>query len=151
MLLKVLTIAITAAVALCAPGCGSIRKCRVESVECRVVESSKLKIESVRDSVMVVIHDTVMVVTTITVRQNEAGDTVRYEKITDKREKITDNREEIKDKREEIRRDTVYIEKTVEQERVEVKSKAGFLPVLKWFFAVILSILILIIVIKIRV
>ena len=59
-----------------------------------------------RDSM--VMHDSVVEVTTITIRENERGDTVRVSTVTD-RERIR-NRAVLRDSQVRIKVDTVYIE-----------------------------------------
>lgn len=67
--------------------------------------------DTVREEVALVVHDTLREVTTITVRQNEAGDTLKVTQITD-RDRIRD-RSQLRDKSEKliVKTDTVYIEK----------------------------------------
>ena len=68
----------------------------------------------VRDSlrveqVMVAVHDTLTITKTITIRENEQGDTVRMSVVTD-RERVR-SRADVRSKKEEVRvvRDTVYV------------------------------------------
>ena len=72
-----------ALVALIASACSTIR-------QATAVKSEELKVKSeVKDSlrveqVMVAVHDTIVETTTITIRENEQGDTVRMSVVTDR-------------------------------------------------------------------
>ena len=98
--------------------------------------------DTVRENVALVVHDTIREVTTITIRQNEAGDTLKVTQVTD-RERLHD-RLQVSDKREKliVKTDTVYIEK---RDSVYVKNtgvsnptnkSCNFLSSLKWILAV---------------
>ena len=101
------------------------------------------------------VHDTLREVTTITVDRNDRGDTLRQSIVTD-RERIR-NAADVRSKTVDVRvvRDTVYIEK---RDSVVVSNtnltnptnekKSNFLSILKWTFALICAIIILIIIIK---
>ena len=58
------------------------------------------------------VHDTIREVTTITIRQNEAGDTLKVVQVTD-RDRIR-SKADVRSKREKliVKTDTVYIEKS---------------------------------------
>lgn len=76
--------------------------------------------DSVREQVMVAVHDTVMEVTTITVREAANGDTLRVSTVTDRvrgrsRDAIATQRTKT-----EVRVDTVYIEK---RDSIEIRSR----------------------------
>ena len=97
--------------ALLGTSCGSSRKvseATSKSSEFRVQSS-----ESVQkvDSVMVAVHDTIMETTTITIRENEAGDTIRMSRIIE-RDRIRD-RAQVRNTDVEVKlvRDTVYVER----------------------------------------
>ena len=116
--------------------------------------------DTVREEVALVVHDTLREVTTITVRQNEAGDTVRMSVVTDRdRSRL---RYDVRSKKEVVRvvRDTVYIEKRdsllVKSEELRVKSSlshhtSAISLTLKWIFWIICSSVALIIVIKLKI
>lgn len=100
-----------------------------------------------RDSVIIELRDTVKEVTTITVRENEVGDTIRMTMVTDRTR--TSDRDAIarNSQRSEVVRDTVFV---VKRDSVFVKNanlanppnKAS--PVvssLKWIFWVILALI----------
>ena len=112
--------------------------------------------DTVREQVMVAVHDTIREITTITVQTNETGDTVKVVQITDRDRARA--REAVRDKEERlaVKTDTVYIEK---RDSVFVQTdtnltnptnkKPGFLTYLKWIFALICAITVLIITIKV--
>lgn len=69
-------------IALCVISCGSSRSVqRSESTELRATES---RTDTVKEELMVAVHDTIREITTITVQQNEAGDTLKLVQITDR-------------------------------------------------------------------
>ena len=111
--------------------------------------------DTVREEVALMVHDTIREVTTITIRQNEAGDTLKVVQITD-RDRIR-SKADVRSKKEVVRveRDTVYIEK---RDSVQVTTtnlsnptnkSSNFVRSLKWIFALICAIIVLIITIKI--
>ena len=76
--------------------------------------------DSVKEQVMVAVHDTIMEVTTIIIRENENGDTLRVSTVTDRvrgrsRDAIATQRTKT-----EVRVDTVYIEK---RDSIEIRSR----------------------------
>ena len=100
---------VIALVALIASACSSSRTATSSKEQSRV-ESSKF-----RDSVKVesvAVSDSVMVVTTVTIRENEHGDTLRMTTVTD-RTRIRD-RERAKDVEVKVveKHDTVFVQKT---------------------------------------
>ena len=130
---------------LCVSGCGSSRQATSSSTELRTTES---RIDTVREQVMVAVHDTLTITKTITIRENEHGDTIRMNTVMD-RERIRD-RAAVKDKEEKVvvKTDTVYIEhrdsvfvEIPHQVRNEGGVRAS--PVvssLKWIFWIIVAI-----------
>ena len=123
--------------------------------------------EVVRDTVVVfrdvAVTDTVREVTTVTVDRTEAGDTVFRSVVTD-RERLRD-RVAVSDVREKVVvvRDTVFIEKRDSVAQVVVAAGAGveigadgavsvggsrFVAGLRWVFAVIVGLVILILVVR---
>ena len=127
-----------------------------------VAESSALKVESVEtvqkiDSVVVEVRDTLREVTTITIDRNDKGDTLKVVQVTDlTRARSRDNvvAQRVKT---EVRVDTVYVEKRDSilgkdsGFRVQASSekKSGFLTYVKWIFALICAIVVLIITVKV--
>ena len=100
---------------------------------------------------VVAVHDTLREVTTITVQLDQTGDTVKVAQVTE-RDRFRD-RAAVKDKEEKlvVRTDTVYIE---HKDSVEVKEAnishqtSSINHLLKWTFAIICAIIILIVVTK---
>lgn len=100
--------------------------------------------------------DTLKEITTITVQVNEAGDTLKQSIVTDRLQART--RSQTRDKRSEVRivRDTVYVEKSselrvdsVEPGKNVQEFKSSIVSALKWIFAIICAIIVLIITIRI--
>lgn len=93
---------------------------------------------------MVAVHDTIRETTTITIRENERGDTLRVSTVTDRergrsRYDIATSRTKT-----EIRVDTVFIEK---RDTIEIRSrpegqsgKTTLNTTLKWVFWIIVAI-----------
>ena len=143
-----------ALVALTASACSVSR-------QATAVKSEELKVKSeVRDSlrveqVMVAVHDTLTITKTITIRENEQGDTVRMSVVTD-RDRVRD-RSQLRDKSEKIivRGDTVYVERKdsvlVKSEELRVKSDrpSAFVSALRWVFWIIVAVGGLIVLIKV--
>jgi len=127
------------------------------------VKSEELKVKSeVRDSlrveqVMVGVHDTLTITKTITIRENEQGDTVRMSVMTDRDR--SRSMYDVRSKKEEVRvvRDTVYVERRdsvlVKSEELRVKSDrpSAFVSALKWIFWIIVGLSALIIIVKLKV
>ena len=106
---------------------------------------------------MVEVHDTIREVTTITIRQNEAGDTLKVTQITD-RDRIR-SKADVRSKKEVVRveRDTVYVAVRdsilVKSEERRVKSSishhtSAISHLLKWIFWIIIGLIALIITAK---
>ena len=123
------------------------------SEELRTTESRNVE---ARDSVVVAVHDTIMEVTTITIRTNEVGDTLRVAQVTE-REKVR-NRDAIATQRTkvELRMDTVFVEK---RDSIEIRSRPEgggdqrqnrWAQSLRWVFWIVLGLIGLALVIKIR-
>ena len=123
------------------------------SEELRTTESRAVE---ARDSVVVAVHDTIMEVTTITIRTNEVGDTLRVAQVTE-REKVR-NRDAIATQRTkvELRMDTVFVEK---RDSIEIRSRPEgggdqrqnrWAQSLRWVFWIVLGLIGLALVIKIR-
>ena len=98
------------------------------------------------------IHDTLREITTITVDRNDKGDTLRQSIVTD-RERVR-NAADVRSKTVDVRvvRDTVYIEKrdsVVVKEANVSHQTLSISHLLKWIFAVICAIIVLIVVVKV--
>ena len=115
--------------------------------------------DTVREEVALMVHDTIREVTTITIRQNEAGDTLKVVQVTD-RDRIR-SKADVRSKKEVVRveRDTVYVAVRdsilVKSEERRVKSSishhtSAISHLLKWILAVICAIVVLIIVVRMK-
>ena len=89
--------------------CGSSRKA-TSSLQLTAYGLQETR-DTVREQVMVAVHDTIREITTITVQTNDAGDTLKVVQITDRDRARA--REAVRDKEERlvVKTDTVYIEK----------------------------------------
>ena len=154
MRLKALTAALIGLSVLCLAGCGSTRQASSSHSERLRVESLGFRDSS--DVERVEVHDTITITRTITVQTNDKGDTLRVNTETDReriRSKADVRRQKVKT---EIVRDTVYIEKrdsvyvqTNTALTNDTKKKSGFLTYVKWIFALVCVITVLIITIKV--
>ncbi len=104
------------------------------------------------DSAAVEVHDTLKEVTTITIRENEQGDTVRVSTVTD-RLRVKD-REAFakKEMKTEVVRDTVFISK---KDSIAIRSPTGdrqsaLQDTLKLLFWIIVGLIGLAVIIKIK-
>jgi len=93
----------------------------------------------------VAVHDTIVEVTTITICENEAGDTLRMAQLTERtrtsvRDRISDQRERVA-----VRTDTVYIEK-----RGSVEVKESRTNMLERVLLVVVGLVVLVIIIKVK-
>ena len=144
---------------LCATACSTSRK--ATEVSSSVLTTDYTNLTDKHDSVIVIIRDTLREVTTITIRENEQGDTLRVSTVTD-RDRLRS--------RENLRRvetvtvtriDTVYIQKRDSSLQVTayglqedgtptISSKLSAVSkVLKWIFALICAVVVLIITVKV--
>ena len=109
---------------------------------------------------MVAVHDTLREVTTITIRENERGDTVFRSEVTD-RDRIR-SKADVRSKKEVVRveRDTVYIERKdsvlVQGSRFQVSGDSishhtsGISHLLKWVLAIAFLLLTSIVLVRAR-
>ena len=99
--------ALTVALALCACSCSTCRTSATSEVSNSRFQETR---DTVREQVVVAVHDTVMETKTITITKNEDGDTT-FTSIVTERDRFRD-RTAVKDKEEKlvVRTDTVYIE-----------------------------------------
>ena len=105
---------------------------------------------------MVAVHDTLTITKTITIRENEQGDTVFRSEVTD-RDRIR-SKADVRSKKEVVRveRDTVYVERRdssmVHGSRFMVHDEnrpSAFILTLKWIFWILCAIVVLIITVRI--
>ena len=139
-------------IALIVSACSSSRQTVSESTELR---SSELRSSNMKDSVVVEVHDTIMETTTVVIRENEAGDTLRLSRLTE-RDRIRDRAQERR-KEVEVRvvRDTVFIEKrdsvsTTTNLANPTNKASPVMSGLKWIFAIIVSLIVLVFILKYR-
>lgn len=125
-----------------------------ESTELR---SSELRSSEVRDSVMVEVHDTVMVTKTITITKNEVGDTTFTSVVTEKERVHEKSRHDMATHRTEVCRDTFFV---AVRDSTDIRRNGAAEGIqsggtslqgtLKWVFWIFIALIGLIIVIKIR-
>lgn len=142
--------------ALLGTSCGSSRKVSESS---RVEEFKGLSVQELRDSVRterIEVLDTLKEVTTITIRTNEVGDTMKVVQVTERdriknRDRVLDNHEKVV-----IRTDTVFIEKrdsvfvqTNTDGTNRTEKGSTIVTSLKWVFWIIVAVIALIIVSKV--
>ena len=114
--------------------------------------------DSVRvEQVVVTEHDTIREVTTITVRLNEAGDTMRVAQVTDRERGRSRDAIAVQKTKTEVVRDTVYVER---RDSVEVLSSRfqgsgtkdswgnQLARVLKWIFWIAIGLSVLVLVVR---
>ena len=138
--------------ALCVQSCSVQRTAVSRSEELRTTE---LRSTESRDSVTIELRDTLKEVTTITIDRNDAGDTLRVTQVTDRtrasvRDRVKDVEVRIVEKT-----DTVYVavrdsvQVTTTNLSNPTNKNSNFVRSLKWIFALICAIIVLIITIKI--
>ena len=116
---------------------------RVESLELR---------DSVKETVMEVVHDTIVETTIITVRENEAGDTISRSVVTDRTRAASRDHIAAYKTKTVIKTDTVFVER---RDSVLVKNgnqarASPFENTLKWVFFIVLALIGLILLLRIR-
>ena len=145
---KLSTLALIGTLVLLLTSCSVSRQATREAQRLRV-ERLELRDSSLVERVEV--HDTLREVTTITVDRNDRGDTLRQSIVTD-RERIK-SAADVRSKTVDVRvvRDTVYIERrdSVDVKEANISHQTSSIShLLKWIFAVLCAIIVLIIVIK---
>ena len=151
---SVLTAALTGTCVLCMMGCGTQRSVRSDVRSLTLLETR----DTVQEQVMVAVHDTLMVTKTITIRENEAGDTIRMTTIMD-RERVR-SMADVRSKKEEARVvvDSIYIERNDSirtqnarfADREENRS-SSLVSVLKWLLAMMVVLSMLIVIVRLKV
>ena len=138
--------------ALCLTACSVSRQALRSEVSS---QTSSVTRDTVREEVLVAVHDTLREITTITIQQNEAGDTVKQSIVTDRYRGRNAEAAKVHDERLTVQRDTVYIEK---RDSVYVQNtgitnptnkKNSFVSSLKWIFGIILGLIALTITAKV--
>lgn len=111
--------------------------------------------DSMKEEKVVAEHDTVMEVTTIHVRTNEAGDTVFRSVVTDRMRAASRDKIATQTTKTVVKTDTVYVER---RDSVATNGKYGggqsgrtaLHTTLKLFFLIVISLIVLVIVLKFR-
>ena len=116
-----------------------------------------------REQVVVTVFDTITITKTITIRENEAGDTLRLTQITDKTKATTRDRYHDVQEKVVVKTDTVYVEKEAEKtvavagpnteidEQGNVTKKVNrFAQSLKWLFLTLVAVIAIIILMRIK-
>ena len=88
-------------------------------------------------------HDTIVEVTTVTIRENEAGDTLQIAQLTERTRTTVRDRTNDVQERVAVRTDTVYI---ANRDSVEVKERPR--NTLRWVLLVVVGLIVLVISIK---
>ena len=156
--------------ALCLTACSVSRKA-TSSLQLTAYGLQETR-DTVREEVVVAVHDTLREVTTIIIRQNEAGDTVKQSVVTDRYRGRNAEAAKVDfplravelnlhDERLTVQRDTVYIEKRDSSLRVTayglqedgtptISSKLSAVSkVLKWIFWILIGLIGLIVTAKV--
>ena len=131
--------------------------CKASSSE-RLLRTEATTRDTVWQQVVVAVHDTLREVTTITLRQNDQGDTLKLVQVTDRTRAPRSEGLKEKKERTEVRVDTVYVEKTdtltvssklISGKPDSVSSKRSTVnQTLKWLFAILCALIVLVITIK---
>ena len=129
----------------------SVQRTLTSDVRSQMYEVTR---DTVREEVALMVHDTIREVTTITIRQNEAGDTLKVVQVTDR--DCIRSKADVRSKKEVVRveRDTVYVER---RDSVQVTTtnlsnptnkSSNFVRALKWIFWILLAGIVLIVILK---
>ena len=123
----------------------------------RLASYETTRAEERMDSVVVATRDTIREVTTVTIQLGVTGDTVFRSVVTDRERGRSRDAIATQRTKQEVRVDTVLIEKRdsveIRSRPEEAQSKKGetFLSGLKWVFAIVVAICVLVIIIKVKV
>ena len=122
---------------------------------------SDVRSDTVREQVVVTVFDTITITKTITVRENEAGDTLRVSTVTE-RDHVRDRSQlRVKSEKLKVETDTVYVEREAEKsvavagpgtefdEQGNIRHQPSYIRLLKWLFLTLIALTALIIVIRI--
>ena len=151
-----LATALTVLIVLCATACSTSRKANEVSSSKLQVSSAELRDSSAVESVE--LRDTLREVTTITIDRNDKGDTLKVVQITDRTR--ARNRDNVVAQKVKVIEciDTVYIQKdsvNVEDKKIGLSAstdggskRSGFLTYVKWIFALVCAVVVLILVIR---
>lgn len=142
--------------AMCLTSCWSSRK----AVSLTQTSQRHEVSDTLREQVIVAVFDTI----TITIRENENGDTLRMTTVTD-RERVRDRSQlKVKSEKLKVETDTVYVEKDslrltayslpgteIEKDGNVTKKVNRFAQSLRWLFLTLVAVIILIIIIKLKI
>ena len=143
---KGLMIVLTGMSVLCVIGCSSTRS--VTAHESVKATTNFTNYTNERDSVFVEVRDTLLEITTITVRENEQGDTLRLTTVTDRtrasvRDRVKDVEVKVVEKHDTVyieHRDSVYAETLRQAQGDSGGRKPAWLQGMKWVFWIIVAI-----------
>ena len=108
---------------------------------------------------VVTVFDTITITKTITIRENEAGDTLRMTTVTDKTKATTRDRYHDVHEKVVVKTDTVYVERDslrltayslINENDNENKKVNRVTQSLKWLFLTLVAIIVIIILMKIK-
>ena len=119
--------------------------------------------DTIREQVVVEVHDTVRETTTITVQLDTAGDTVRVSTVTE-RDHVRDRSQlRVKSEKLKVETDTVYVERDslrltayslpgteIDEQRNVTKRVNRVAQTLKWLFLTLVAVIAIIILIRIK-
>ena len=139
-------------IALLGTGCSVQREAVRSDVRSQTAEVVR---DTVREQVMVAVLDSVTITKTITITENEQGDTVRLVEVTD-RDRVRD-RAAVRDKEEKVivKIDTVFVERrdsvfvSAPAASATVNNRPAWVQGLKWIFWIIIAIGGLVIIFKV--
>ena len=81
-------------------------------------KTEEVRSDTLREQVTVVVFDTIREVTTVTVRENEVGDTLRMTTVTDRTRASTKDRYHDVKEKVIVKTDTVYVERESDKQAV---------------------------------
>ncbi len=155
--------------ALLVTGCSTSRKATsVETVSDVRSKTEDLKslmsevrneLENVcKDSVMVEVHDTLTITKTITIRENEQGDTIRMSVVTDRERlrsmyDVRSKSEELKVKSEELKVKSEKLKVKSEESKVKnslSRQTSSISHILKLIFGILVCVIILVLTFKVK-
>ena len=132
----------------------------MSDVRCKM---SDVRSDTVREQVVVTVFDTITITKTITIRENESGDTLRVSTVTE-RDHVRDRSQlRVKSEKVKVETDTVYIEREADKTVAAVgpnteidkdgnvtKRVNRFAQSLKWLFLTLVAVIAIIILMRIK-
>ena len=108
---------------------------------------SEVRYDTVQEELTVVAIDSIKEVTTVTIRQNEAGDTLQMVTITDRSRTHASDRAHNAQEKATVQSDTVYVEKrdssfvsTTNRPNPTNAKPGNIVSALRWLFRIVLAI-----------